>query len=92
MGRLAQDIQMFGTRRFNLSDPGRDIGYMPSFSWQYMGRNMRPLMETLCWILAAMTATLHEAPPDAPSGRRVGQHARDGRAPKQTAHRRGGGQ
>ena len=54
---------MFGTRRFNLSDPGRDIGYMPSFSWQYMGRNMRPLMETLCWILAAMTATLHEAPP-----------------------------
>lgn len=63
MERLAHDIQMFGTRNFNLSDPGRDIGYMPSFSWQYMGRNMRPLMETLCWTLAAMTVTLHEAPP-----------------------------
>lgn len=63
MGRLAHDIQMLGTGRFNLSDPGRDIGYMPSFSWQYMGRNMRPLMETLCWTLAAMTVTLHEAPP-----------------------------
>lgn len=63
MGRLAHDIQMLGTRRFILSDPGRDIGYMPSFSWQYMGRNMRPLMETLCWTLAAMTVTLHEAPP-----------------------------
>lgn len=63
MGRLAHDIKMLDTRRFHLSEPGRDIGYMPSFSWQYMGRNMRPLMETLCWTLAAMTITLHEAPP-----------------------------
>lgn len=63
MGRLAQDMQILDTQRFNLSYPGRDIGYMPSFSWQYMGRNMRPLMETLCWTLAAMTVTLHEAPP-----------------------------
>lgn len=63
MGRLARDMQVLDTQRFNLSYPGRNIGYMPSFSWQYMGRNMRPLMETLCWTLAAMTVTLHEAPP-----------------------------
>lgn len=28
-----------------------------------MGRNMRPLMESLCWILAAMTVGLHDATP-----------------------------
>jgi len=36
---------------------------LPNASWQYMGYSMRPVMEGLCWILAAMTAGLHEATP-----------------------------
>ncbi|CAN0021785.1 unnamed protein product, partial [Ectocarpus sp. 12 AP-2014] len=42
-------------------NPGQDLIHIPSFSWQYLGRNMRALMERLCWILAAMTVGLHEA-------------------------------
>lgn len=61
--RLKREIQAFRPPYHNLPHPGRDLGYIPSFSWQYMGRNMRPLMESLCWILAAMTAGLHDATP-----------------------------
>lgn len=37
--------------------------HLPSFSWQYLGRNVRPLMEALCWVLGIMTAGLHDAAP-----------------------------
>lgn len=61
--RLVHEIQAFDPPYRNVPNPGRDLGYIPSFSWQYVGRNMRPLMESLCWILAAMTAGLHDATP-----------------------------
>lgn len=60
MDRLRQDIQTHERPFRNVLSPGRNLAYMPSFSWQYIGRNMRPLMETLCWVLAAMTAGLHD--------------------------------
>lgn len=60
MDRLRQDIQNHERPFRNVLSPGRNLAYMPSFSWQYIGRNMRPLMEALCWILAAMTAGLHD--------------------------------
>lgn len=59
--RLVDYIKTPDTPRLNVPSPGRDLMYLPNFSWQYMGYNMRPVMEGLCWILAAMTAGLHEA-------------------------------
>lgn len=59
--RLVEHIQTSDTPLRNVANPGRDLIHIPSFSWQYLGRNVRPLMESLCWILAAMTAGLHEA-------------------------------
>lgn len=59
--RLVEHIQTSDTPLRNVSNPGGDLIHIPSFSWQYLGRNMRPLMESLCWILAAMTVGLHEA-------------------------------
>lgn len=56
-----RDIQKSVTPYGNVPNPGRDLVYIPSFSWSYLGRSMRPLMEGLCWIFAAMTAGLHEA-------------------------------
>lgn len=55
------DIQTSGTPYRNVPSPGRDLVYIPSFSWPYLGQNMRPLMEGLCWIFAAMTVGLHKA-------------------------------
>lgn len=65
MQRLVNSIQMSDRipHHQKVNSPGRDIVYIPSFSWQYMGRGMRPLMEALCWVLAAMTAGLHEVAP-----------------------------
>lgn len=54
-------IKTSDTPHPNVPSPGRDLVYMPNFSWQYLGHSMRPLMEGLCWILAKMTAGLHEA-------------------------------
>lgn len=64
MRRLVHDIQTAEPQYRNVPSPGRDLGYIPSFSWQYMGRNMRPLMEALCWVLAAMSAGLHDVAPN----------------------------
>lgn len=63
MLRLVHEIQQSQPPFPDVVNPGRDLAYMPSFSWQYMGRNMRPLMQALCWVLAAMTPRLHEATP-----------------------------
>lgn len=54
-------INASDTPHLNVPSPGRDLMYGPNFSWQYLGYNLRPLMEGLCWILAAVTAGLHEA-------------------------------
>ena len=59
--RLVHYINASDTPHPNVPSPGRDLMYVPNFSWQYLGYNLRPLMEGLCWILAAMTAGLHEA-------------------------------
>eukprot|EP00903_Cladosiphon_okamuranus_P020162 g18511.t1 len=59
--RLVDYIKAPGTPHLNMPSPGRDLVFLPNFSWQYMGYNMRPVMEGLCWILAAMTAGLHDA-------------------------------
>lgn len=60
MDRLRHDIRTHEQLFRNVLSPGRNLAYMPSFSWQYIGRNMRPLMEALCWVLAAMTVGLHD--------------------------------
>ncbi|CAM9109444.1 unnamed protein product, partial [Discosporangium mesarthrocarpum] len=49
--------------RSQASSPGKDLIFMPSFSWQYLGYNMRPLMEALCKVLAAIAPGIHEAVP-----------------------------
>ncbi|CAM9501453.1 unnamed protein product [Ectocarpus sp. 6 AP-2014] len=59
--RLVEHIQAPDTPLRNVPNPGQDLRHIPNFSWQYLGRNMRPLMESLCWILAAMAVGLHEA-------------------------------
>lgn len=56
--RLMHHIKTSDTPLRNVPSPGRDLVNIPSFSWQYLGHNMRPLMEGLCWILVAMTAGL----------------------------------
>lgn len=54
----------------NVPNPGRDLVNIPSFSWQLLGHNMRPVMEGLCWIPAAITAGLH--------GATIGLHPQNG--------------
>lgn len=63
MQQLVKEVRARHQPFQNLLSPARHLVYMPSFSWQYLGRNMRPLMEALCWILAAMAAGLHDASP-----------------------------
>ncbi|CAM9364793.1 unnamed protein product [Ectocarpus sp. 4 AP-2014] len=59
--RLVEHIQTSDTPLRNVPNPGRDLKHIPRFSWQHLGRKMRALVESLCWILAAMTVGLHEA-------------------------------
>ncbi|CAM9178949.1 unnamed protein product [Ectocarpus sp. 13 AM-2016] len=59
--RLVEHIQTSDTPLRNAPNPEQDLIHVPSFCWQYLGRNMRALTESLCWIFAAMTVGLHEA-------------------------------
>ncbi|CAM9294812.1 unnamed protein product, partial [Scytosiphon promiscuus] len=61
IGRLRHYIQTSAHPLPNVASPGRDLAYIPSYSWAYLGYSMRFLMESMCWILAAITAGLHEA-------------------------------
>ncbi|CAM9425748.1 unnamed protein product [Choristocarpus tenellus] len=60
MHRLILDLEV-GTivSKDEVPAPGKDLIFIPSFSWPYLGFNMRPLMESMCSVLVAMAPGIH---------------------------------